>query len=64
MALDDGRIMTDELYREIRNAELERLRGDGEENGQLDRAAGLLDSLVLTSEFTPFLTLPGYRYLS
>jgi malate synthase len=64
VALDDGRVMTDELYREIREAELERLRGEGGENLQLDRAAGLLDSLVLAREFTPFLTLPGYRYLT
>jgi malate synthase len=64
VVLDDGRTMSDDLYEEIRGAELERLRGDGIEDVQLDRAAGLLDSLVLASEFTPFLTLPGYRYLT
>ncbi len=64
VVLDDGRAMSKDLYEEIRAAELERLRGDGIEDVQLDRAAGLLDSLVLAPEFTPFLTLPGYRYLT
>ena len=56
--------MTDELYREIRDSELERLRSDGAADLPFDRAAGLLDSLVLAPEFTPFLTLPGYRHLA
>ena len=63
-ALENGRVMTDEIYREIRESELERLRSDGAADLPFDRAAGLLDSLVLAPEFIPFLTLPGYRHLA
>jgi malate synthase len=63
--LADGGTMTAELYREIRDQELESLRGDaeGQFTGRLDDAVTLLDSLVLNDDFTGFLTLPGYDKL-
>jgi malate synthase len=62
--LADGGTMTHQLYEEMRNAELELLRTDGAGDLPFARAAQLLDRLVLNPEFTPFLTLPGYRYLT
>ena len=56
--------MTARLYEEVRDAELERLRAEGAGAAPFGRAAQLLDRLVLAREFTPFLTLPGYRYLA
>ena len=64
-ALDDGRLITAELYRRIRAEEVASLvqqRG-AENTGALDKAVELLDEIVLADEFIEFLTLPGYRYL-
>jgi malate synthase len=63
--LADGGTMTAELYREIRDQELESLRTDPDSpfTGRLDDAVALLDSLVLNDDFTGFLTLPGYDKL-
>jgi malate synthase len=57
--------MTADLYEEIRDQELESLRGDpeGQFTVRLDDAVALLDSLVLSDDFTGFLTLPGYDTL-
>ncbi len=63
--LADGGTMTAELYERIRDEELSALGGDPEAayTGRLDDARALLDSLVLSDEFTGFLTLPGYENL-
>jgi malate synthase len=58
--LPDGRKVTAELYRELRDRELDAL---GASQGRLRQAAGILDSLVLSREFVPFLTVAAYRYL-
>jgi malate synthase len=58
--LPDGREVTPELYRELRDRELDAL---GAGNGRLRQAAEILDSLVLSRDFTPFLTVAAYRYL-
>lgn len=48
-------------YARVRDAELTRLRAAREgQPHRLDEAAVLLDRLVLSQEFTEFLTLPGY----
>ncbi len=60
VALDDGGRMTEELYRAIRDDELETL---GAGNGHLAAAAEVLDSLVLDAEFHEFLTLLAYGRL-
>jgi malate synthase len=64
-SLDDGRLVTAELYRQVRAEEAAALVGQrGQENaGSLDKAVELLDEIVLSEDFVEFLTLPGYRYL-
>jgi malate synthase len=59
--LDDGRVVDAELYRSIRDQELE--RHGGRETGRLGDAADLLDRLVLTDDFAEFLTLDAYTLL-
>jgi malate synthase len=60
-ALDDGRPLTAERYRSIRDEELAALGGAGER--RLGEAAALLDELVLADQFVEFLTLPAYDRL-
>lgn len=60
--LDDGRPVTRELYRQIRDEELKKLGTQGP--GRLAEAAEILDKLILTDEFVEFLTLIAYDYLS
>jgi malate synthase len=60
-ALEDGRKITPELYRELRDQELQALGGP--DHGKLRQAVEILDSLVLSRDFVPFLTVEAYRYL-
>jgi malate synthase len=60
--LDDGRPLTAERYRAIRDEELRALGGSAV--GRLEDAAGLLDALVLADEFVEFLTVPAYDRLA
>src|SRR5215203_4583056 len=60
-ALDDGRQITPDLYRQLRDEELDALGGSGQ--GRLRDAVEILDSLVLSPGFVPFLTLVAYEYL-
>jgi malate synthase len=60
-ALDDGRPATRALYEKVRSEELGRLGGLGTE--RYKDAAALLDKLVLSEDFTDFLTLPAYGLL-
>ncbi|CAI8053520.1 Malate synthase [Geodia barretti] len=64
-ALDDGRPITTQLYRQVRAQEAAALvEQRGQDNpGALDKAVELLDEIVLSDQFVEFLTLPGYRYL-
>ncbi|HYG64008.1 MAG TPA: malate synthase A [Thermoanaerobaculia bacterium] len=57
--LPDGRTFTPELYRQIREEESAKLG----EQGRLREAAGILDSLVLSRDFIPFLTVAAYERL-
>jgi malate synthase len=59
--LEDGRKVTPELYRDLRDQELQTLGGP--EKGRLSQASEILDSLVLNHHFVPFLTTEAYRYL-
>lgn len=59
--LDDGRTVDADLYRTIRDQELERLGGP--ERGRLADAVEILDRLVLSDEFSSFFTLEAYDYL-
>jgi malate synthase len=57
----DGEPITRERYRQTRDEELTRLGGPGV--GRFGEAAKILDGLVLSDEFGPFLTIPAYGYL-
>ena len=57
--LDDGRAMSESLYKTLKEEEMTKLAG----LKNLERASELLDSLVLQSEFKEFLTLPAYEIL-
>jgi malate synthase len=59
--LSDGRTMTAELYRMVRDAELAALGGSG--TRRLGDAVEILDALVLNGEFEEFLTLRAYGHL-
>lgn len=59
--LADGRAVTRDLYRQIRDEELHKLGGPGAE--RYEEAAELLDKLILTDQFIEFLTLIAYDYL-
>ena len=59
--LEDGRTVSPELYSQLRNEELEALGGVHESRHQ--EVVEILDGLVLSPEFTEFLTLPAYRLL-
>ena len=58
---DDGAPITLERYRTTRDEELEKL--GGRDKGRLADAATVLDQLVESDDFIPFLTLPAYEYL-
>ena len=60
--LDDGRTVTRELYEQIRDEEVDKLRAV--DNGHLDTATRLLDDLILSDQFITFLTLPAYGELA
>ncbi len=60
-ALPDGRTVTRELYRAIREEELDRLGGPA--TGGLREAAEILDELVESPAFAEFLTTPAYGRL-
>ena len=60
--LDDGRQVTQELYRQLLREELAKLEG-APASEQLDAARVLLDELVLSDQFSDFLTLSAYERL-
>lgn len=59
--LQDGRVLTADLYSRFRREELEALGGP--EKGHLKLVIELLDGLVLAKDFPEFLTLPAYELL-
>ncbi len=58
--LDDGRTVTQELYRQIRDEELSKL---GADQGRLREAAEIFDHLILNDTLEDFLTLGAYQKL-
>ena len=56
---DDGKPITIERYRIVRDEELDRLG----RTPTLEQAAGVLDLLIDSEEFIPFLTIPAYTLL-
>ncbi|MBK9062646.1 MAG: malate synthase A [Acidobacteria bacterium] len=59
--LADGRTVTKDLYRKVRDEELPKVGGLA--NGRMKDAVEILDRLVLDDTFAEFLTLPAYAYL-
>jgi malate synthase len=66
--LADGRKFTPELYKQLQAEELQKLKNElGEQAFTASRFADaekILDSIILTDDFTEFLTLPAYQYLN
>lgn len=60
--LDDGRIVSREMYISIRNEELNRLKESYGES-RFDEATEIMDQLILDDDFIAFLTLPAYERL-
>lgn len=65
--LDDGRIVTRDMYERLKKEELAKIRKEiGEEQfqkGRFLKAVQLFDELITQDEFVDFLTLPGYQNL-
>ncbi len=65
--LDDGRNITIDLYEQLKQEELTKLKSQlGEEqykNRRFSEAVQLFDQLIQNEQFTDFLTIPGYRIL-
>jgi malate synthase len=57
--LDDGTAVTPELYRTIRDEELQKIGS----RPHLEKAATIFDDLILNDELADFLTLPAYEEL-
>ena len=57
----DGEAITRDRYARVRDEEVEKLGGLDE--GRYRDAVTVLDGLVLTDDFVPFLTIPAYPYL-
>src|ERR687896_239347 len=65
--LEDGTEVTPELFRQVLDEELEKIKNDivGPERWEQDEfgtAAQLFDRISTQDEFVDFLTLPGYEY--
>ena len=65
--LDDGRVITYELYQQLLPEELDKMKAYvGEENyknGKFSEATALFDRLIKDKEFIEFLTLPAYELI-
>jgi malate synthase len=65
--LDDGRVITVELYRDILADEIEKIKAYvGEEaftHGRFDQAIKLFNDLVLQEDYVEFLTQPAYEII-
>ncbi len=65
--LDDGRKVTIELFRSIEKEELQKIKNavgaKQFENGNYEKAAGLLSEIITAGELQEFLTLKAYEYL-
>jgi malate synthase len=59
--LDDGRPVTKELYRQIREAQVKILSTNP--GNRYKEAAEILDRLVESETFAEFLTTDAYKYL-
>lgn len=67
VTMEEGTLFTKKIYEKFKMEEISKIKNlVGEErfkNGRFDLAISLFDSLVLSDEFTEFLTLPAYKYI-
>jgi malate synthase len=64
--LDDGRVVTPELFKSVYADEMARVRtavGAAYEQGRFGEAIQLFSDMSLSADFEEFLTLPAYRLL-
>ncbi|XP_057294944.1 malate synthase-like isoform X3 [Hydractinia symbiolongicarpus] len=59
--LDDGRTLTEALFKTVLSEEVEKL--GGRENESFFSAAEIVEKLVVSNDFETFLTIPGYDCL-
>jgi malate synthase len=66
--LDDGRKVTVQLFEQLLDEELLKIKEmvgeDRYDSGKYQLASELFSKLILNDEFESFLTLPGYKYLT
>jgi malate synthase len=66
--LEDGRKVTAELFREIMDEELEKIRSDvgpeAYDRGQYAQARSIFDAVATREPLAEFLTLPAYEHLA
>jgi malate synthase len=61
--LEDGTLFTAEIYQQVRGEQVKVIYSEAGDTSRLQEAAALLDTLVLSNDFIPFLTIPGYGLL-
>jgi malate synthase len=65
--LADGRTVTNELYSQMLEEEMDAIHGEiGDDaflNGRFPEAVKLFDEMIRSDEFREFLTLPAYEYI-
>ncbi|WP_255518154.1 malate synthase A [Fulvivirga sp. M361] len=65
--LEDGRLIDNALYQELKAEELEKIKeyigAENYKNGQFGKAIALFDQLVLSENFEEFLTLNAYQII-
>ncbi len=65
--LEDGRVVTFELYSQLRDEELAKIKDyvgeDKFKNGKFTEAVKLFDTLIEKKDFVEFLTLPAYEMI-
>jgi malate synthase len=65
--LNDGRKVTKELFRDVLNEELMKIKKaigvDRFNKGKFETARDLFDKMTTDEEFAEFLTIPGYEKL-
>jgi malate synthase len=61
--LEDGSAFTADWYQRIRDEQVKIIQAESGPDTRLQEAATLLDTLVLSNDFIPFLTVPGYSLL-
>jgi malate synthase len=59
----DGRVITRELYKKIRDEEFQKLTQDTKDRSKWDVAMEILDKLILRDDFVEFLTFVSNDYL-